>query len=98
MLLVLALGAEGSPGWRTALEEDREKGRAAMGFLFLGRGEGRGRKGRAAVSLELQGTHLKLWGSWVAAFCIYLLTHLGSLGLKNLIAIEMKPCELILQF
>lgn len=96
MLLVLALGAEGSPGWRTALEEDREKG-SRDGVSFFGGGEGRGREGRAAVSLELQRTHLKLWGSWVAAFCIYLLTHLGSLGLKNLIAIEMKPCELMIQ-
>lgn len=62
MLLVLALGAEGSPGWRTALEEDREKGRAAMGFLFFGGGgrSGKGRKGccllgAARDSFEIMG-------------------------------------------
>lgn len=47
MLLVLALGAEGSPGWRTALEEDREKGSRDGVSFFLGGGgrSGKGRKG-----------------------------------------------------
>lgn len=69
------------------------------GVSFCGEGAGGwGREGRASVSLKLQGIHLKLGGSWVATFCIFLKIHLGSLGLKNLIAVKMKSCEFIILF
>lgn len=61
MLLVLAFGAEGSPGWRTALQEGRRKEGSECGSFFWGGGRlGKGRKGcclleAARDSFEIMG-------------------------------------------
>lgn len=78
------------------MKKHKEKGRFG-GFYQKGMGGGRGKDGGIRV-LKLRGIPLKSWSFWVENFFMFLVTDLGRLGFKNLIPIEMKSCELKVQF